>query len=216
MELLSQGAEARVFATTFCGRPAVVKERFRKTYRLPALDEKLTTRRTLQEARCMLKARKAGVRTPCLYQLDSANTKITMEKVEGITAKQFLLDCLQRGDSAAALKVAGEIGKMVAKMHDAQVVHGDLTTSNFMVRSGPGEGDVVAIDFGLASSKPLPEDKAVDLYVLERAFISTHENADPLVNEVMRAYKAASRKADATLHKLSEVRRRGRKREMFG
>ncbi|CAN0536735.1 unnamed protein product [Ectocarpus sp. 12 AP-2014] len=105
---------------------------------------------------------------------------------------------------------------MVAKMHDAQVVHGDLTTSNFMVRSDPGERDVVAIDFGLASSKPLPEDKAVDLYVLERAFISTHENADPLVNEVMRAYKAASRKADATLHKLSEVRRRGRKREMFG
>lgn len=38
----------RVFASTFCGRPAVLKERFRKTYRLPALDEKLTTRRTLQ------------------------------------------------------------------------------------------------------------------------------------------------------------------------
>lgn len=38
----------RVFATTFCGRPAILKERFRKTYRLPVLDEKLTTRRTLQ------------------------------------------------------------------------------------------------------------------------------------------------------------------------
>ncbi|CAM9859738.1 unnamed protein product, partial [Hapterophycus canaliculatus] len=81
-----------VFSTSFCGRPAVIKERFRKTYRLPALDEKLTTRRTLQEARCMLKVRKAGVRTPCLYQLDSANTKITMEKIDGVTAKHFLLD----------------------------------------------------------------------------------------------------------------------------
>ncbi|CAM9846845.1 unnamed protein product [Hapterophycus canaliculatus] len=99
-------------------------------------------------------------------------------------------------------------------MHDAQVVHGDLTTSNFMVRTGSNE--VVAIDFGLASSQPLPEDKAVDLYVLERAFISTHENSEPLVSEVLRTYKAASRKADTTLHKLSEVRRRGRKREMFG
>ncbi|CAM9352408.1 unnamed protein product [Scytosiphon promiscuus] len=214
MEPLSQGAEARVFSSTFCGRSAVVKERFRKTYRLPELDEKLTTRRTLQEARCMLKVRKAGVRTPCLYQLDSANTKITMEKIDGMTAKMFLLECLRRKDTATALKIAAEIGKMVAKMHDAQVVHGDLTTSNFMVRSGSEE--VVAIDFGLASSQPLPEDKAVDLYVLERAFISTHENSEPLVNEVMRAYKAASRKADTTLHKLSEVRRRGRKREMFG
>eukprot|EP00903_Cladosiphon_okamuranus_P019897 g18288.t1 len=214
MELLSQGAEARVFETTFCGRPAVVKERFRKTYRLPALEEKLTSRRTLQEARCMLKVRKAGGRTPCLYQLDSANTKICMEKINGVTAKAFLLDCFQKGDTATALRIAGEIGSMVAKMHDAQVVHGDLTTSNFMVRSGSEE--VVAIDFGLASSQPLPEDKAVDLYVLERAFISTHEDSESLVNEVMRTYKSASRKADSTLHKLSDVRRRGRKREMFG
>ncbi|CAM9164695.1 unnamed protein product [Ascophyllum nodosum] len=213
MEILSQGAEARVFATTFCGRPAILKERFRKTYRLPALDEKLTTRRTLQEARCMVKVRKAGVETPCLYLIDSANTKIYMERVEGVTAKRFFIDSLNK-DSAAALRIAGEIGKMVAKMHDAQVVHGDLTTSNFMVRSGSER--VVAIDFGLASSQPVPEDKAVDLYVLERAFISTHEDAEPLVNEVMRAYKIASRKADATLHKLSDVRRRGRKREMFG
>lgn len=43
----------------------------------------------------MLKVRKAGVRTPCLYQLDSANTKITMEKINGVTAKVFLLNCLQ-------------------------------------------------------------------------------------------------------------------------
>lgn len=43
----------------------------------------------------MLKVRKAGVRTPCLYQLDSSNTKIIMEKIDGVTAKIFLLDCLE-------------------------------------------------------------------------------------------------------------------------
>ncbi|CAM9514098.1 unnamed protein product, partial [Sphacelaria rigidula] len=42
----------RVFATTFCGRPAVIKERFRKTYRLPELDKKITTKRTLQVSEC--------------------------------------------------------------------------------------------------------------------------------------------------------------------
>ena len=38
------------------------------------------------------------------------------------------------------------------------------------------------IDFGLANSQPVVEDKAVDLNVLERAFHSTHVHAEPLVN----------------------------------
>lgn len=54
----------------------------------------------VQEARCMVKARKAGVETPCLYLIDSSNSKIYMEKVDGVTAKQFFLDCLQRETAA--------------------------------------------------------------------------------------------------------------------
>lgn len=93
------------------------------------------------------------------------------------------------------------------------------------------------IDFGLANSQPLPEDKAVDLYVMERAFASTHINSEKLVRsiwgfgqghdlslafgslqveEVLRAYKARSRRADATFQKLAQVRLRGRKRTMVG
>ena len=37
----------------------------------------------------MVKVRKAGVETPCLYLVDSANTKIYMEKIDGVTAKHF-------------------------------------------------------------------------------------------------------------------------------
>ena len=47
-QLLSQGAEARVFALTLCGRPAIAKERFKKRYRHPTLDEKLTARRCVR------------------------------------------------------------------------------------------------------------------------------------------------------------------------
>lgn len=69
-------------------------------------------------------------------------------------------------------------------MHDCDVVHGDLTTSNIMVRR-VNESDqynsVVFVDFGLGAMKATPEDKAVDLYVLERAFISTHPNSESLV-----------------------------------
>ena len=67
-------------------------------------------------------------------------------------------------------------------MHDAEIVHGDLTTSNIMIRDDSNAPDqVVLIDFGLGAMKPTAEDKAVDLYVLERAFISTHQGSEALV-----------------------------------
>ena len=86
------------------------------------------------------------------------------------------------------LKVlARAIGHAIGKMHDIEIVHGDLTTSNLMVQDPVG-GDgqtwapqVVIIDFGLGMTKPLIEDKAVDLYVLERAFLSTHPGSAHLV-----------------------------------
>ena len=43
----------------------------------------------------------------------------------------------------------------------------------------------MAIDFGLGFLQPLAEDKAVDLYVLERAFLSTHPNSQPLVGRLV-------------------------------
>lgn len=59
-ELVKQGAEARVYRCGFLGRPTIVKERFHKRYRHPALDDKLSRRRTLQEVRSILRCRRAG------------------------------------------------------------------------------------------------------------------------------------------------------------
>jgi TP53 regulating kinase-like protein len=69
-------------------------------------------------------------------------------------------------------------------MHDIDVVHGDLTTSNIMVRGDAinGYSEVILIDFGLGQMQSVIEDKAVDLYVLERAFISTHPGSEYLVS----------------------------------
>jgi TP53 regulating kinase-like protein len=76
------------------------------------------------------------------------------------------------------------VGVAIGKLHDAEIVHGDLTTSNMIVKLEPsgelGTG-VVLIDFGLGMMKPTQEDKAVDLYVLERAFVSTHPGSEYLV-----------------------------------
>lgn len=82
--------------------------------------------------------------------------------------------------------VAKSVGVAIGKLHDAEIVHGDLTTSNMIVKqesSGELGTGVVLIDFGLGMMKPTQEDKAVDLYVLERAFISTHPGSEYLVRE---------------------------------
>ena len=88
-------------------------------------------------------------------------------------------------DEARGRAVSRAIGTSLGKMHDAAVVHGDLTTSNIMVKDTPGVEpgfQIVMIDFGLATMQPGIEDKAVDLYVLERAFISTHPGCEIIVN----------------------------------
>ena len=72
------------------------------------------------------------------------------------------------------------------------------------------------IDFGLGSISTAEEDKAVDLYVLERAFTSTHPRAEELFQEVLRAYGASHAGAKTVLRRLQDVRMRGRKRSMIG
>ncbi|KAL8744192.1 MAG: hypothetical protein Q9190_003539 [Brigantiaea leucoxantha] len=133
-----------------------------------------------------------------------------------------------------------KIGRAVGKLHEIGVVHGDLTTSNLMLRGpcvftngtamtnrgsasaatdDPGislKGEVVLIDFGLAAQNIQDEDKAVDLYVLERAFGSTHPEAEGGFQEVLRAYGDSYRGAKMVLRKLEDVRMRGRKRSMVG
>jgi len=123
------------------------------------------------------------------------------------------------------------IGGEIAKMHKADIIHGDLTTSNMMLRhplafkrpkgSGPGPQlatELILIDFGLSYLSSLVEDKAVDLYVLERAFSSTHPDSQQLFASVLAAYRAELGEENWARigGKLDEVRLRGRKRSMVG
>ena len=91
--------------------------------------------------------------------------------------------------------------------------------------ASPGSSDwtprLVLIDFGLAGTAGSKggvshEERAVDLYVLERAFEATHPGSRALVDEVLRAYKGRCKTSDSVLQRLAQVRLRGRKRECFG
>ena len=75
---------------------------------------------------------------------------------------------------------------------------------------------LVMIDFGLSYTCKLPEDKAVDLYVLERAFLSTHPNTQKLFQFILDVYRKSHRDAPANLARLEVVRTRGRKKLCFG
>ena len=135
-----------------------------------------------------------------------------------------------------AMKVAYATGAAIAKMHNANIIHGDLTTSNIMIRNPPRiiddlkkwKPDIVLIDFGLSSSSThsgnkkhdigssCHEERGVDLYVLERAFGTTHPGSEVLMTELLRAYKGVCSSSDSVLQRLNQVKTRGRKRECFG
>jgi serine/threonine protein kinase len=116
-----------------------------------------------------------------LYLVDPVTYRLYMERIAGRTVKELLRSGSSSSGSypEAAKAWAKEVGVVIGKMHDADVVHGDLTTSNIMIRDA--DGKAVLIDFGLSTVSTVLEDKAVDLYVLERAFVSTHPGSEDLV-----------------------------------
>lgn len=129
------------------------------------------------------------------------------------TSNGFLEEQIEKLDS-----IAEKIGKVVGKMHANNIIHGDLTTSNMLlVKNQSGCSELVLIDFGLSYSESVSEDKGVDLYVLERAILSTHTDASSLFPNIISAYlKENSGKGAEVIKKLDDVRARGRKRTMVG
>lgn len=225
-ELFKQGAEAKLYKSTLFGKDVIIKERFKKSYRQPELDEKLTHKRTLQEARAMLRCRKAGIKTPLLYFVNYLNHHIYMENiVNSRTLREEIDDLLVQKSSDTALEqlrdIAMSIGQIISKMHSVDIIHGDLTTSNILVskENTNSKNTYTLIDFGLSSVSQFSEDMGVDLYVLERAFLSTHPNTEWLFEVLLNAYSESTidkKKNEDVIAKLEEIRLRGRKRVMIG
>ncbi|KAI5855935.1 kinase-like domain-containing protein [Tricharina praecox] len=233
--LISQGAEALVYKTTYLTPtlPALLKYRPAKPYRHPTLDARLTKSRCLAESRLLIRARALGIPVPAVYFVDEARGEIIMEWISGASVRSVLDAMLAApGGTQKVDRVMVEMGRVVGKLHAADIVHGDLTTSNVMVRlrrrTGlladtceeeevvADGGEVVLIDLGLGSMSTAEEDKAVDLYVLERAFLSTHPKAEGLFKDVLAAYETSYKGAKPVLKRLQDVRMRGRKRSMLG
>ena len=98
------------------------------------------------------------------------------------------------------------IGKDIAKLHDNNIIHGDLTTSNMILV----KDKIFFIDFGLGYTSHKLEDKAVDLHLLRQALEAKHfKHYKTLWKAVESGYKT-SKNSKTTLERLIAVEKRGR------
>jgi N6-L-threonylcarbamoyladenine synthase/protein kinase Bud32 len=186
-----RGAEALVEV----GPERVLKRRLPKSYRHPDLDGRLRRERTRSEARLTSEARREGVPTPVVLDVDDAEATLTLEAVG-------------EADLRDALTASGvrDVGRHLAALHRAGFVHGDPTPRN--ARTAPGR--TYLIDFGLGYYTDDREDHAMDLHVFEQSVAGTADDAERLVAAFEAAYREVG--DPRVLGRLREIEGRGRYR----
>jgi Kae1-associated kinase Bud32 len=186
--VIAQGAEAILESGSWLGRPAVLKIRAPKGYRHPELDARIRSTRVRAEARALRDARLAGVRTPAVLDLDEGSGALVLERIEGPTVRAAY-DGLPDGERA---RVARALGGALGALHAAGIVHGDPTTSNFIIERLPPEGEprVAVIDMSMGGSAEGVEERGVDLRLLYEAFGSTHHAHAEEFERVLDGYRA--------------------------
>lgn len=205
MKLLQQGAEAKIYLAKNPRKSAksannssqhIIKIRTPKSYRHPTLDKTIRTRRTKSEAKILTKAYKAKINIPVLIQTELHN--LTIEYLPGDRLSQTL-NSYELKKQIATIK---KLGTQVAKLHSANIIHADLTTSNTILLNKK----VYLIDFGLSYISTKTEDKAVDLHLLRQALEAKHyQNAETLFKNFLKTYKDSK-----VIERLKIVEKRGR------
>ena len=184
-----RGAEAIVEV----GPEQVVKRRLPKPYRHPELDERLRRTRTRSEARLTSEARRKGVPTPVVLDVDDAEATLTFETVG-------------EADLRDALTASGvrDVGRHLATLHRAGVVHGDPTPRNARTAAER----TYLIDFGLGYYTDDREDFAMDLHVFEQSVVGTADDPERLLEAFETAYCGVG--DPRVLDRLREIEGRGR------
>ena len=208
MELIEKGAEAELYLTNFNDlyfdldeeEKVIVKHRLPKSYRIKNIDDMLREKRTISEARIIHKVKESGVNSPHIYEVDLEEFKIIMEYIEGIRMKDYLNNTLDT-------EICKRIGRIVGKMHDFGVIHGDLTTSN-MIKS---EDEIYLIDFGLSRFSDSLEEKGVDLHLLRQAMESAHwQIYEKGFENILEGYRSVVGDLEDIKRKIEEIEGRGR------
>lgn len=180
----------------------IVKSRVPKGYRHPQLDASMRLSRTRNEARLLQEARRLGIPTPIIYDIDLIAGEITMQEVKGPRIK----DVLDTSDPGRRDDICREIGRLIALLHRGGMTHGDLTTSNMIL----SEGRIWFIDLSLGGKNATVEDMGVDLHLLKEAFHSTHSEMLDCFQQILDSYVGCFAKGGEVLRKIKEIEDRGR------
>ena len=164
---IGRGAEAVI--TLVDG--VVKKKRHAKSYRQPALDERIRQERTLREARITSEAPQARVLTPIICNI--SRFELRMERIMGEKLKDVINE-----------ELSEMVGETVGKLHQGGIVHGDLTTSNMMLT----RGKICLIDFGLSFYDNTVEAQGVDVHVYFQTLESTHDQPQELMDAFVAGY----------------------------
>lgn len=185
----------------------IVKQRVVKGHRFPELDEQLRRARTRSEAKLLERARQI-IHVPRVLKVNEKTKEIELEFIDGAKLSEHLDNLKNRQE------ICVEIGKSVAALHDAGIIHGDLTTSNMIWVET--EEKLYFIDFGLGFFSNNTEDKAVDLHLLKEALEARHFSVYVKCWSVIAdSYKKNSRAADDVFRRLERVEKRGRYKEQY-
>jgi len=203
--IIYRGAEAEIILSEYLGKKVVQKKRVTKSYRIKEIDSHLIASRTKEEAKLISESRKSGVSVPILYDVDLQKGILTMQYLNGKRIK----DIINHVDERKRKNLCIKIGENIAKLHNCDIIHGDLTTSNMILL----DDHIHFIDFGLGSKCDEIEARGVDLHVLMEAFESTHSKYPQCFEYVLVGYKKEySSNANAVINKIDHIVRRGRYR----
>lgn len=196
--LIYQGAESIVYLDKFENTQVIVKERIKKTYRIEQIDKELRKLRTRKEIKLLTEVRKLGIQTPKIFHVDEKNSKIVMEYINGIVIKDYL-------NSVIDLQVCFQLGEIIGKLHSNNIVHGDLTTSNMILK----DGKIYLIDLSLGEFTQRIEDKAVDIKLLREALKSSHYKIfNKVWSSIVKGYKRDYENADIILNQMKKIEKR--------
>lgn len=201
-QIINRGAEAILYLDELDGQTVLVKERVKKGYRIPQIDKKLRKERTTHESKLLSDARSVGVNTPQVLEI--SEYRITMEFIKGKSVKELF----SNSKNCEIEDVCRSIGESLGKLHAANIIHGDMTTSN-IIKSD--DGRIYFIDFGLGFYSKRLEDKGVDIRVLRDAIKAAHYNILKLCwLNILIGYRKEYKDAEKVINKIDEIEGRTR------
>jgi TP53 regulating kinase-like protein len=206
MKLIKKGAEADIYQGTWNNNNAIFKIRKIKNYRNSLLDSKIRKQRTLKESQILSQVKSFGIPTPLVYFVNLKKSLIIMQEIPGKPINDL--------SESKIVELSKEIGKLVGMLHKNGVMHGDLTTSNFILF----ENTVYVIDFGLSQNTIKPEDHAVDLRLIKEILNSAHVKImEPAWKNFLMGYKSivGNVRYFKIIKLVSDIESRGRYAEVI-